>query len=163
MSLSQSSQSGATMFFFWSISRYSLQSSCFKKNKKVFITIGARNYWDYDILHLICLSEARRISACWATFLDSSLNNDNVVLFEFYFTLFCCVYVLILRNEESLFVYNLWWFFFSQNDMIANYYCNCICSHFENQNLTNRLTLCIFLHHEWQLYYRVFWYWDSKW
>jgi hypothetical protein len=65
MSLSQSSQSGATMFFFGAISRYSLQSSCFfKKKQEGFHTIGARKFLGTtNILHF-CLAEARRIFDC---------------------------------------------------------------------------------------------------
>jgi hypothetical protein len=72
-----------------------------EKTRRIFITIGA-SIGTTNILHLICLSEARRIFVVEQLFGFFLGHNDKVVLFEFYFTLFH--YLIILRTLRISFV-----------------------------------------------------------
>jgi hypothetical protein len=116
----------------------------FKEKQEGFSLLsGLGSIGTTNILRLFCHAEARSI---WllSNFWILPWSEWQSCVVWVYFTLLlrlcshserrisvCLQFVMILLQSE--------W-----QSMITNYYCNCICSHFENQNLTNRLTLCIF-------------------
>lgn len=75
MSLSQSSQSGATMFFFWSYFPLFITIFLFLKKKQEGFSLlsGLWSTGTTNILRLFCHAEARSIFDCSATCWDPSL------------------------------------------------------------------------------------------
>jgi hypothetical protein len=136
---------GSYNVLFWSYFPLFITIFLFFKEKQEGFSLlsGLGSIGTTNILRLFCLLRHEEFD-CWATFGFFLGHNDNVVLFEFILR-FCCVYVLILTLRISVCLQFVMILLQSEwQSMITNYYCNCICSHFENQNLTNRLTLCIF-------------------
>jgi hypothetical protein len=106
---------GGYNVLFWAIFRYSLQSSLvFKETRRIFITIGAREYWDYYFAFNLSSEERELVEQLFGFFLGhmTMLSCLSFILRFFIMFSFWGTRISVLSN--------LWWFFFfSQNDKVC--------------------------------------------